>query len=315
MSTFPNPTTGLGVAAKVVVPGNTVPLGEQAKSGVNGYNNVVLSLSGVNGPTTFQLNPKLQDALGNEVAAGTAFTLTSVAVGSNPQLTLSAVATSSGGVAVYTGTITGGGSNAFVGYSFEVLGFVGAENDGTFICTASTTTTLTLENPAAVAETHAATAQSLQGTGVYTGTITGGGSNAFAGETFVVAGFVNASNNGTFICTASSVTTVTLANPNSVVETHAATATAQESGNSLVFLAYGFKTVTGNTYTPSGTSTAVVTVSSAGVVTAVAEGGSQVEVSYPTFNNSRGNVVSSGNVMNGTPLDKIYGEVSISVVA
>lgn len=314
--TFPSPTTGLGVAAKIVVEGNVVPAGQESKAGVNGYNNVVLSLSGANGPTTFQLNPQLQDAGGNEIDPGTAFTLTSVATGSNPQLTLTAVAASSGNTAVFTGTITGGGSNAFAGFSFVIAGFTNASNNGTFICTASTTTTLTLENEFAVAETHAATAQSVEGTGVYTGTITGGGSNAFAGETFLVAGFTNAQNNGTFICTASSTTTLTLANPNSTSETHAATATAQESGNSLTYVAYGFKTLTGNTYQPSGTSTAVATVSATGLITAVAEGGTVVEVSYPTFNNTAGTTgAASGNPMHNLPLIKIYGEVSVSVVA
>jgi hypothetical protein len=316
MTFYPSPTTGLGVAAKIVVPGNTAPAGQESKAGVNGYNNVVLSLSGTNGPTTFQLEPQLQDAAGNEVAAGTQFTLTSVATGSEPQLTLTAVAAASGNQAVYTGTITGGGSNAFEGYSFTIAGFQNAANNGTFVCVASTTTTLTLVNEFTIAETHAATAQSVEGNGVYTGTITGGGSNAFAGETFVVAGFTNAQNNGTFICTASSTTTLTLNNPNSTTETHAATATAQESGNSLTYVAYGFKTNSGGTYKPvNGGGESVVTVSSTGLITAVAEGGSVVEVSYPTFNNTIGDISSSGNIMNGLPIQKVYGEVSVTVVA
>jgi hypothetical protein len=312
---FPSPTTGLGVAAKIVSQGNVTPPGQEAKAGVNGYNKIRLSLSGTNGPTTFQLNPQLQDAAGNEVTAGTQFTLTAVATGSAPVLTLTAVAAASGNQTVYTGTITGGGSNAFQGHSFIIAGFVNASNNGSFVCLASTTTTLTLLNEFGVAETHAGTAQDEAGTGVYTGTITGGGSNAFAGETFVVTGFTNAQNNGTFIATASTTTTLTLENPNSTAETHAATATAQESGNSLKYVAYGFKTLTGNTYQPSGTTTAVVTVSATGLITAVAEGGSVVEVSYPTFNNSVGNIVSSGNPMNGLPINKIYGENSVTVVS
>jgi hypothetical protein len=49
----------------------------------------------------------------------------------------------------------------------------------------------------------------------------GGAGDAYAGSTFVVSGFFNAGNNGTFLCTASggSPQTVTLANPNSVAET------------------------------------------------------------------------------------------------
>jgi hypothetical protein len=314
MSQYPSPTTGLGVAAKIAVAGNVVPLGQDAKASVNGYNNVVLSLSGTDFPTTFQLNPQLQDAAGNEVTLGTQFTLTSVANGSITVLTLSAVAASSNGTAVYTGTITGGGSNAFEGDTFTIAGFTNAVNNGVFTCNASTTTTLTLSNPDAVAETHAGTATPEQGTAVYTGTITGGGSNAFKGYTFTVAGFTNAVNNGTFICTASSTTTLTLENGAATSETHAATATTQELSNTLTFVAYGFKTLSGNTYQPSGSVEAVCTVSSSGLITGVAAGGSQVEVSYPTFNNSVGDIVSSGNPMNGLPIIKIYGEVSVTVL-
>lgn len=57
------------------------------------------------------------------------------------------------------------------------------------------------------------------GTGVYSGTITGGGANAYAGQNFAVSGYANAANNGTFPCTASTTTTITLTNPSSVAET------------------------------------------------------------------------------------------------
>jgi hypothetical protein len=74
-------------------------------------------------------------------------------------LALTAAATASGGTTVYTGTITGGGSNAYVGWKFGVVGFVThtSNNGGPWVCTASTTTTITLTNPSGVAETHAAT--------------------------------------------------------------------------------------------------------------------------------------------------------------
>jgi hypothetical protein len=64
------------------------------------------------------------------------------------------------------------------------------------------------------------------GTGVYAGTFTGGGSNGYVGYYFTIAGFVNSQNNGTYICTASTAIALTLTNPNSIAETHAATATA-----------------------------------------------------------------------------------------
>lgn len=70
-------------------------------------------------------------------------------------LTLTSVAT--GGV--YTGTITGGASNALVGQYFSTAGFTNTPNNKVYaLCTASTATTLTLSGGATVAETTAATA-------------------------------------------------------------------------------------------------------------------------------------------------------------
>jgi len=231
---YPSPTTGLGVAAKIAVEGN------QGSSTTPGYNDVILSVTGgtydgVTYAETFQLNPNLEDAAGNEIDPGTAFVLTSVA-------------SSSGNTAVYTGTITGGGTNNFKGQTFEVAGFV----------------------------THT-------------------------------------SNNGTFICTANDTTTLTLENASAISETHAATATSQEAGtNELTYVAYPAKTLTGNTYQPSGSATAVATVSSSGLITAVAPGGVEVEVSYPAFNNTSG---TTGNTFAGTlPLNKIYATVNVTVL-
>jgi hypothetical protein len=73
-------------------------------------------------------------------------------------LTLSAAANASGGTTVYTGTIPGGGSNAYIGFQFVVAGFDKSANNGTFTCTASSTTTLTLNNAAGVSDSHGATA-------------------------------------------------------------------------------------------------------------------------------------------------------------
>lgn len=391
---YPTQTTGLGVAAKISVEGN------QDASTTPGYNDVVLSLGGTNGQTTFQLNPQVQDVAGNEIDPGTSFVLTAVAGSSPGPFTLTAVAASVNGTAVYTGTITSGGSNAYVGLLFTVAGFAGANNNGVFVATASSTTTLTLENANASAETHAGTATSEEGTAVYTGTI-GVQANSLVGQTFVVAGFAtNASNNGTFICTANNgSTTITLENDAAIAETHAATATAQESvGNVFVlsaaanasagttvytgtigvaasslvgkqvtiagfvtntvnngtftvtanngsttitvnnaagvseshaatatelpttslltYVAWPSKTLTGNTYQPKGTSTAVVTVSSSGLITAVAVGAVEVEVSYPAFNNASGTTGAiSPNPNTGLPLNKIYTSVNVQVLS
>lgn len=84
-----------------------------------------------------------------------------VDTGSTPVISLSSVADSSSGTAVYTGTITGGDSNAYVGLIFQVAaGFTLAQNLGTYVCVASTSTTLTLANPTATAETASASAVS-----------------------------------------------------------------------------------------------------------------------------------------------------------
>ena len=59
---------------------------------------------------------------------------------------------------VYQGTITGGASNAYVGYNFNVTGFTnGANNVTGAVCTASTATALTL-TATTISETHAGSA-------------------------------------------------------------------------------------------------------------------------------------------------------------
>lgn len=68
------------------------------------------------------------------------------------------------------------------------------------------------------------TLTSVNGSGVYQGTITGGASNAYQGYNFNVTGFVNGANNVTGVeCTASSATSITLA-ATTVTETHAGSA-------------------------------------------------------------------------------------------
>ena len=72
-------------------------------------------------------------------------------------------------------------------------------------------------------ESLARTLTSVAANGVYTGTIVNGGSNGLAGRYFKITGFTNAANNSVapgFLCTASSLTTLTLNNPSSVAETH-----------------------------------------------------------------------------------------------
>lgn len=74
---------------------------------------------------------------------------------SQTTFTLTQVAATSNSVAVYTGTISGGGSNAFAGRYIKITGFSNTSNNSVapgFICIASSATTLTLNNLAAVNE-------------------------------------------------------------------------------------------------------------------------------------------------------------------
>lgn len=74
------------------------------------------------------------------------------------------------------------------------------------------------------------TLTSVNTTGVYQGTITGGASNAYVGKIFSVTGFVNGANNqSNKVCTASNATSITLGG-STVNETHAGTAAFQPSG-------------------------------------------------------------------------------------
>jgi hypothetical protein len=71
-------------------------------------------------------------------------------------LAVTSVATSSGGTAVYTGTFPNG--STYTGKYFSVSGFVthSSNNGGPWVCSAGTSTTLTLANASAVAETATA---------------------------------------------------------------------------------------------------------------------------------------------------------------
>lgn len=125
------------------------------------------------------------------------------------------------------------------------------------------------------------------GTGVYTGTITGGGSNAYAGQMVTIAGFTNAANNGTFLCTASSTTTITVVNAASVLETHAATVTA--FAGTILYKSYNNPNAgSPSWYKPSpftGYTGDIASVSAGGLITALAVGQAIVEVSAPAFDN------------------------------
>ncbi len=146
----------------------------------------------------------------------------------------------SGSNMTITGTFTGANTTSgtsWVGLWFTVSGTGPSANIGVFICTAATTTTLTLTNPQGVtasgltltikAATPMVLTAAANGNGaqvVYTGTIFAPVPNNFVGQKFFVSGFGNSGNNGgPWLCTANTTTTITLANPVSTgsAETHA----------------------------------------------------------------------------------------------
>jgi len=107
------------------------------------------------GLNDFNALPTVTD---NSIGASTA-TVTAVAI-SSTTYPLTAAANASAGTTVYTGSGFGA-TNSLVGLYFVVNGFQNAgsppngENNGTYICTANTGTTLTLANANGVVETKA----------------------------------------------------------------------------------------------------------------------------------------------------------------
>lgn len=78
------------------------------------------------------------------------------------------------------------------------------------------------------------TLTSVNTTGVYQGTITGGGSNAYVGKNFTVTGFANGANNQTNkVCTASTATALTLGGT-TITETLAASAAFAPAGGAAM---------------------------------------------------------------------------------
>ena len=89
---------------------------------------------------------------GNGLATGQ-YSVSLQSIGTFP---LTACSTASSGSTVYTGTFANGGTNGLAGYTFIVVDFDNPNNNGTYLCTASSTTSVTLSNPKGVAETQTA---------------------------------------------------------------------------------------------------------------------------------------------------------------
>jgi hypothetical protein len=129
--------------------------GQPASTVLNGTDNAPMQLE----PYNYSLTPAQNSA---NLATGQ-YSISSASIGT---FTLTAVANASGGNTVYTGTFSSpsGASNGFVGFKFIVVGFPNSANNGTFTCVASTATSLTLNNPNGVAQSHAATAEDVGNT-------------------------------------------------------------------------------------------------------------------------------------------------------
>jgi hypothetical protein len=206
---------GCSVQQQVIVSGTTYNLSAAANvvsivqgtsDAINLWTGYIAEAGEIFQVTTTQTALALTKAIPNTTLS---FTLTSVAAGTG----------------VYTGTITGGASNAFLGYSFTITGFTNGPNNGSYFCTASTATTLTLSNAYTIAETHAGTAASSSANTGYLGTLLGS-SAVLNQETLgqaVVNGFTNGGNNGTFNILDWSTTGFAVTNGSGVAETHAAT--------------------------------------------------------------------------------------------
>lgn len=91
---------------------------------------------------------------------------------------------------------------------------------------------------------------------VYTGTFTNGTANAYAGLTLTFTGFGTAANNGTFLCVASTATTVTVTNPNGA--NSGAMGTVFASGQNIFAIAL-IKSGEAGTYGASNTSFSQIT--------------------------------------------------------
>lgn len=75
--------------------------------------------------------------------------------------------------------------------------------------------------------------------------------NGFVGALVTIAGFVTGANNGTFTCTASTLTTLVLSNASASAETHAATATGSLVGSPVLTLSRQYSTGSGGSIASS----------------------------------------------------------------
>ena len=140
-----------------------------------------------------------------------------VAAATTTTLTLTSAKAQVNGLTEYVGTITGGAA-AFSGRQFTVSGFSNAGNNGTFTCVTANTTSIVLQNIGGVAES--ASASIAYYSAVYT--VAGSNTTTLAAVAVQISNCTNAANNGTFPVITSATQSLTLNNPNAVLESPAA---------------------------------------------------------------------------------------------
>ncbi len=152
------------------------------------------------------------------------YSVSAAGVASGASLALTAV-TITGATTVYTGTITGGGTNNFVGMTFVITGFSNGTNNTTILVTANDTTTLTCTTTSQVTNETGATAHAAGGQTAYTGIFAPG---AFlAGSTATITGFVtHTGNNGSFLVVSCTATRLVVVNAAGLAESISAYANA-----------------------------------------------------------------------------------------
>lgn len=111
---------------------------------------------------------------------------------------------------------------------------------------------------------------------VYTGTFTNAGSNAYAGLTITMSGGSTAANNGTYICVASTATTLTLTNPNGAAQSSGTEPSVFLSGQNIFAIALYSSAATLDKTTTAYTSSNEVGSSGTYVTGGIGPGGSLV---------------------------------------
>lgn len=209
--------------------------------------------------------------------------------------------TIAGSTMTVNGTFAGGAANGYQNWAFTLAGFTNAGNNGTFVCSSSTGSTLVFINAADVNEGSppaTATVTSDANTTDYLGTITSGAANYYVGfPPFTVTGFTNSGNNGTtFSAIASTATVMSVTNTSGVNETHSGALTSTDAVLATWKVTPSFNaphkvTSTGDiTMTTNGT---VYTLLTESVTMPTAPGLYRVIVSYSQWFITGGNVCSA----------------------